>query len=151
MALMVRDRQPAGVRIAGLLLGSPMLDNQVEETEKRLFSGDAAPAWSSESNDMAWKAYLEESAESAENPYHVPSRVTDLTKLPPTYVDVGTADLFRKPATRFAERLWESGGSVEFHAWPGAYHAFDLLAPAAALSKKATDAKMAWARGVLGS
>lgn len=96
-----------------------MLENKFDEADRKLFSADTTPMWSFESNEMAWKAYLGEQPDSAENPYHVPSRASNLSGLPPTYVDVGTAELFRKPVMRFAERLWECGGSVELHAWPG--------------------------------
>ncbi|KAL6852283.1 hypothetical protein ACO1O0_006824 [Amphichorda felina] len=141
---MTRDRKPAGVAIAGLLLSCPMLENRFDEADRKLFSADTTPMWSFESNDMVWKAYLGEQPDSAENPYHVPSRASNLSGLPPTYVDVGTAELFRKPVMRFAERLWD------FMPGRGGYHIFGFVMPTASLSKKAIEAKYVWVRKGLG-
>jgi acetyl esterase/lipase len=68
--------------------------------------------------------------------YAAPARADDLSNLPPTYIDVGDLDLFRDEDIEIAQRLSSAGVSVEFHLWPGAYHASELFAPDAALSRR---------------
>lgn len=41
----------------------------------------------------------------------------------------------------YADALWRAGGQAELHVWPGALHGFDSLAPEAALSQDARDAR----------
>ena len=84
------------------------------------------------------------------SPYEAPGRATDLAGLPATYLDCGTADPFRDDAAAFAARLWEGGVAAEFHAWPGCPHAFDRVAPDAAVSVIAVATRLAWLRRTLG-
>ena len=65
-----------------------------------------------------------------------PARATDLTGLPPTFMDVGDMDLFRDEDIAFASRLVQAGIPTEFHLYPGAYHASEVFAPAAELSQR---------------
>ncbi|KAK7752021.1 hypothetical protein SLS62_005983 [Diatrype stigma] len=82
--------------------------------------------------------------------YEAPARAADLSGLPPTYVDCGTADPFRDDAAAFASKLWAGGVAAEFHAWPGGPHAFDRIAPEAAVSVLAKSTRLAWMRRILG-
>ena len=51
--------------------------------------------WNRESNRLGWKAYLGRDGGGADvSPYAAAARAADLTKLPPTYISVGTLDLF---------------------------------------------------------
>ena len=84
------------------------------------------------------------------SPYEAPGRATDLAGLPATYLDCGTADPFRDDAASFAARLWAGGVAAEFHAWPGCPHAFDRVAPDAALSVLAVRTRLAWLRRTFG-
>ena len=45
-------------------------------------------------------------------------------------------DLFRDEDMEFAQRLIKAGVTTEFHLYPGAFHASEILAPDAALSKR---------------
>ncbi|MFD7097558.1 alpha/beta hydrolase, partial [Streptomyces xanthophaeus] len=76
-------------------------------------------------------------------------RATDLSGLPPAYVDVGSAETFRDEDVAYADAIWRAGGQAELHVWPGAFHGFDSLAPDAALSRDARDARTRWLRRVL--
>ncbi|KAK7223101.1 hypothetical protein V2G26_011104 [Clonostachys chloroleuca] len=129
LGMMVRDKKPAGVSLNGLLMHYPMLDNAIPEEEKSLFSGESSPVWSSESDTIAWKAYLGSN--------------------PSIFIDVGSAELFRKPALTFAEGIWEAGGLVEVHVTSGGYHGSDLLAPTAPVSERVINARKTWAMDVL--
>ena len=42
-----------------------------------------------------------------------------------------------------------TGGDAELHVWPGGVHAFDFLAPWAALSRAARAERVAWLSRVL--
>ncbi len=58
----------------------------------------------------------------------------DLARLPPTWIGVGTLDLFAQESMRFAARLVEAGVAVEMSVVPGAYHGFDTMVPQARIS-----------------
>ncbi|CAG9946690.1 unnamed protein product [Clonostachys rosea f. rosea IK726] len=153
LGLMVRDRKPScGLHLKGLLLHYPMLDNLINEDDKTTFSGRAAPAWSSETHKMAWEQYLgSNSSKLALDPYVVPARANDLSRLPPVLVDVGSAELFRRPAAKFAQDIWEAGGLVEVHVAGGAFHGSDLVATDARVTKRAIQARTSWGRDMLES
>lgn len=78
--------------------------------------------------------------------YTIPASATDLRGLPPTYLDVGEADVFRDQDVDFANRLWGDGVTTEFHVWVGAWHAFDAFAPEAEVSRKAMQARLEWVK-----
>ena len=67
--------------------------------------------------------------------YAAPARAENLAGLPPTFIDVGKMDLFRDEDIQFAARLTYAGVPTELHVCPGAYHASEVFAPEAALSK----------------
>ena len=127
-ALMLRDRQ--GPRLAYMLPIYPMLDDRhtTVSSKEVLDLG----IWDRQGSIEAWNWYLGGAKPDA---YAAPARARDLTNLPPTYMDVGELDLFRDEDLNFAQRLAAAGISVEFHLWPGAYHASELFAPDATLSK----------------
>ena len=62
--------------------------------------------------------------------YAAPARATDLSGLPPTFIDVGSAEVFRDEDVAYASQIWADGGDCELHVWPGGFHAFDMAAPA---------------------
>lgn len=70
-----------------------------------------------------------------------PARATDLSGLPPTFIDVGTAEVFRDEDVAYASLIWAAGGVAELHVWPGGFHGFDMMAPQAALSQAMTAAR----------
>ena len=65
----------------------------------------------------------------------VPSRVENLTGLPPAFIGVGSIDLFVDEDVDYARRLIDSGVPTQLCVVPGAYHGFDLFAPEAPVSK----------------
>ncbi|GME64955.1 hydroxymethylglutaryl-synthase [Neofusicoccum parvum] len=148
-ALMARDQQAApGPRPRGLLLVYPMLDDRSSRITATASARQFATGgvWSGASNELGWASLLGD--EHAENVsiYAAPGRATaaDLAGLPPVYMDVGSADVFRDEDVAFAARLWESGARAELHVWPGAPHAFDGLVPGATASRAAFAARWAW-------
>jgi acetyl esterase/lipase len=83
--------------------------------------------------------------------YATPSRATDLSGLPPAFIDVGGAEIFRDDNVAFASRLWACGVQAELHVWPRAFHRFQAFAPTAALSVIADSTREAWVKRVLSS
>lgn len=133
LAIAARDR--GEVPIVFQLLIYPMLDD-------RTGSGrEPAPhigtfIWTRESNRFGWSSLLGVPAGSPSvPPGSVPARVQDLRGLPPTYIGVGTLDLFVDEDIEFARRLVDVGIPTELYVAPGAYHGFFFLAPDAAVSK----------------
>ncbi|MEU6975547.1 alpha/beta hydrolase [Streptomyces sp. NPDC046371] len=146
LALLTRDR--GGPAPVGQLLLSPMLDDRGDTFSSHQMAG--VDTWDRSSNATAWQALLGDRYGTPDLPPHAaPARATDLSGLPPAYVEVGSAETFRDEAVAYADAIWRSGGQAELHVWPGAFHGFDTVAPGAALSRDARDARTRWLRRVL--
>lgn len=146
VALMARDRN--GPRLAGQLLNCPMLDDRNETVSARQYDGIGA--WDRNNNDTAWDAILgSDRFTDAVSPYAAPARATDLSRLPPAYIEVGAAEVFRDESVAYASRIWAAGGQAELHVWSGAYHGFSGFSPDAIVSKAAIDARDSWLRRTL--
>ena len=142
-ALMLRDRQ--GPKLAFLLPIYPMIDDRHNTTSSREVVD--LGIWDREGSMQAWTWYLGDKAPDA---YAAPARAEDLSNLPPTYIDVGDLDLFRDENLTLAQRLSAAGVPVEFHLWTGAYHASELFAPEAALSRRIWQTRYAAIRRLAG-
>ena len=55
------------------------------------------------------------------------TRATDLNKLAPAFIAVGSIDLFLDEDCDYALRLTRACVPVELHVYRGVFHAFDLL------------------------
>jgi acetyl esterase/lipase len=140
-ALLARDR--GGPALAGQLLLCPMLDDRNDTPSAIQMAG--LGVWDRSANEVGWTALLGDARGGPDvSPYAAPARATDLTGLPPTFVDVGSADSFRDEDVAYATRIWQAGGVAELHVWPGGYHGFDGMAPHAAMSKAAVAARANW-------
>jgi acetyl esterase/lipase len=101
---------------------------------------------------FGWDAYLgSRRAGEDVSVYAAPARAIDLSELPRTYIDCGSAEVFRDETVAYASGLWAAGGDAELHVWPGAFHGFTSMMPTAALSVSATAALADWTRRLLGS
>jgi acetyl esterase/lipase len=120
-----------------------MLDDRNESVSSHQIDG--VGVWDHHSNDTGWTALLgDRRGTDAVSVYAAPTRATDLSGLPPAFVDCGSAEVFRDEDVAYASALWAAGGRAELHVWPGGFHAFDLLVPNAALSKDLKAARNAW-------
>ncbi len=136
--------------LAGQLLIYPMLDDRNETVSSHQVDGFGV--WDRGSNDTGWDALLGDRRKTdSVSIYAAPARATDLTNLPPAFIDVATAEVFRDEDVAYASRIWEQGGVAELHVWPGGFHGFDAMAPQARLSLEARAARVAWLRRILGS
>jgi acetyl esterase/lipase len=144
-ATALRHRDHGGPAPAGLLLICPMLDDRNVRAPVRPYD-----TWNSISNLTGWTALLGAARGGPDvSPYAAPARATDLSGLPPTFIDVGTADLFLDEDVAFAQRIWAAGGRADLHVWAGGYHGFEGLVPDAALSRAARAARIDWLRRIL--
>ncbi len=130
--LLARDR--GGPPITQQLLVYPMLDDRTAVPDWEL-----APllTWTYDDNVTGWAALLGGNADSdGVAPHAAPARATDLSGLPPTYLDVGELDIFRDEDIDYARRLTAAGVPTELHVHPGCPHAFEWLAPHADVSQR---------------
>ncbi|MET7769434.1 alpha/beta hydrolase [Nocardia sp. NPDC005366] len=140
VTLMARDRgKPA---IVAQVLICPMLDHRDITTSSRQYSGDPG-IWTRETNQFAWQSVLGEPTGEV-SAYLSPALAADLSGLPTTYIDAGTAEVFRDEDVDYASRIWASGGQAELHVWAGGCHGFDALFPQIDLSIAARRARIDW-------
>lgn len=145
-ALLARDRR--GPRLFGQILISPMLDDRDSTVSTRQIDGVGVADRAL--TRFGWDAYLGDRRGGDDvTVYAAPARATDLTGLPATYLDCGSAEVFRDETVTFASRLWEAGIDAELHVWPGAFHGFTSMMPQATLSRTAVAALADWTRRLL--
>ncbi len=136
VALMARDL--GGPALALQMPLYPMIDDRFSTPASREDFG--RKVWNNNDNRYAWNAYLGDLAGTDQVvAYMAPARATDLSGLPPTYSCVGTLDPFRDDTISYMARLAQAGVPVEFHLYPGAYHAFEVLAPDTQIGQRAAD------------
>ncbi|MGW1726665.1 alpha/beta hydrolase [Streptomyces sp. NPDC002306] len=129
--------------IAAQMLICPMLDHRNSTTSSRQYSGGPG-VWTREMNEFGWRAVLGDLTDDEVPAYVSPARATDLSGLPTTYVDTGSAEVFRDEDTDYATRIWAAGGQAELHVWAGGFHGFDALYPQAHLSATARRTRADW-------
>ena len=146
VALLARDR--GGPALAGQFLMCPMLDDRNDTPSARQLAG--LGIWDRANNEVGWSALLGPARGGPDvSPYAAPARATDLSGLPPAFIDVGSAETFRDEAVDYASRIWQAGGVAELHVWPGGFHGFQVMVPQAAVSQSAAAAQWDWLRRLL--
>ncbi|MBW8798009.1 MAG: alpha/beta hydrolase [Streptomyces sp.] len=141
VTLLARDLGTPAV--AGQVLICPMLDHRNSTTSSRQYSGEPG-VWTGEMNAFGWRCVLAGLPDD-EVPAHVsPALADDLSGLPATYVDTGSAEVFRDEDTEYAVRIWAAGGQAELHVWAGGFHGFDALYPQARISATARRTRTEW-------
>jgi acetyl esterase len=128
VAQMARDS--GGPALAAQFLVFPMLDHRT--------GSDACPyanpttgefVWTRESNRFGWEALRGDyPANDERKGWFSPSLAEDLSGMPATWIGTGSLDLFFDENLDYARRLTAAGVPVELHAYPGAIHAFQVIA-----------------------
>jgi len=132
--LALRAAKRDGPQPCFLLLHEPMLD------EAARFRPDPDPAklrlWNGAANRFGWGAYLA-GLDGAAPPTASAARAsgTELAALPPTWLGIGTADLFHAETTAFAARLAAAGKLHGLVTVPGGFHGFATFAAKAPVSR----------------
>ncbi|AEY85571.1 esterase [Streptomyces hygroscopicus subsp. jinggangensis 5008] len=128
VALLARDR--GGPRLVGQLAMCPMLDDRNDTPSARQMAGHGV--WDRRANEAGWTSLLGE------------ARATDLSGLPPAYIDAGAAETYRDEDITYASRIWQAGGDAELHVWSGGFHGADQIAPDTAVARDAREARVRW-------
>jgi acetyl esterase/lipase len=145
LALKARDEN--GPAIAAQMLIQAMLDDRDETPSSQQVDGRGI--WDRGSNNMGWDAYLGDRRKTDQvSIYASPGRATDLSNLPPAFIEAASVEVFRDESVNYASQIWADGGVAELHVWPGAYHAFDQIVPEAAISKATIASRTNWLKRV---
>lgn len=140
-AVAQRAHDRKDVALACQLLIYPMLDDRTgaeRDARKRLM-------WTATDNQLAWRWYLD----GADPRDAAPARRDDLSGQPPTWIGVGTLDLFYPESRAYARRLRDAGVPVHEEIAPGAFHAFDQIADKAPVSVRFFNSQCTYLRGAL--
>ncbi len=144
LALLARDRKainPAVKPVFQMLI-YPMIDDRTAVAVGAAVSDPRV--WNHGHNERAWKHYLTTTPGGPDTlPYAAPSRALDLRGLPPAYIAIGEAEVFLPENVAYAQRLKEAGVSTELHVFPGAFHGWEGSLPAAAISQRAINERVA--------
>jgi acetyl esterase/lipase len=144
--LMARDLGAPAV--AAQVLVCPMLDHRNSSTSSRQYA-DGPGTWTGAMNAFGWRAVLGDLTGQKVSPYVSPAVADDLSGLPATYIDAGTAEVFRDENVDYATRIWAAGGQADLHIWAGGFHGFDALFPQTRLSAAARRTRSDWLGRVL--
>lgn len=115
------------------ILLSPMLNDR---TCLRPTCDDSVHVgWNMQNNRFGWESLLgRPPGGDLVSPFASPARASSLTGLPPTFISVGSLDLFADEDVEFGRRLINDGVATELHVYPGAFHGFVRFAPEARVS-----------------
>jgi acetyl esterase/lipase len=148
LAIAARDRGTYPICFQALIY--PMLDDRTGSTQP-VPEHIGAFGWNEETNRFGWQCFLGQAPGTETVPVAaVPSRMGNLAGLPPTFIGVGTLDLFVAENTLFAQRLIDAAVPTELIVVPGAIHGFDTLAKESAVARRFTSIKLAALRRAFG-
>lgn len=133
LAIAARDR--GSVPLCYQVLIYPMLDDRTGTT-RRVPPFIGTIGWNEAGNAVGWSSLMGVPAGSDAVPAGaVPARTADLSGLPPTFIGVGTIDLFVEENITYAQRLIAHAVPTQLLVVPGAYHGFDFIAPKSRASR----------------
>lgn len=137
LAAMLSHRLRAEAELAPCvqILLYPMLDDRTGAVPGQP-ARPLGPMWTAQQNQFGWQALLGAATSSdAGRAAAVPGRYTDVAGTAPTWISVGTLDLFAEENLAYALRLLGAGTPVELHLIPGVWHGFDLACPDTPISR----------------
>ncbi|MFC8934274.1 alpha/beta hydrolase [Rhodococcus sp. NPDC057135] len=146
----LKARDEGVVPVAFQYLDVPELDDRLATVSMTNFVD--TPMWNRPNAILSWKYYLGETYSGPEDSdvsiYAAPSRATDLSNLPPTYVSTMELDPLRDEGIDYAVRLLQAGVSVELHSFPGTFHGSGLFTAAEVSVRAAAETLTALRRGL---
>lgn len=127
-ALMARDK--GFPQLSHQVLVCPMLDDRFATHSSRMLDDDGT--WDRNGNLYGWTALLGERRGTEDVSYYAaPARAKDLSGLPRTFIDIGSAEGFRDEAILYAMDLSQAGVSVDLHMWGGGFHGYENITQSA--------------------
>jgi acetyl esterase/lipase len=141
LSVALKARDEGGPSFAFMVPIYPMVDPRHQSHSSQLITD--VGIWDRDGSLQAWEWYL---GGQEPDQHAAPALAKDLRGLPPAYIDVGEMDMFRDEDIDFVKRLAEADVQVEFHLWPGAYHASEIFAPEAPLSQAILATRLAGIR-----
>jgi acetyl esterase/lipase len=133
LALTARDRGEIPIAFQALIY--PMLDDRTGSSihpPKNI----GTIIWTAQDNRLGWQAFLGQEPGTSQVPeVAVPARRQNLAGLPPTFIGVGSIDLFCDEDVNYAQRLVDTGIQTELLVVPGAFHGFDAFASSTQLAQ----------------
>lgn len=145
-ALTLRCVDAGLVDLAGQVLMYPMLDDRTVQRT----TAAGARGWTPEDNEFGWRSYLNcEPGADGVSSYAAPARRDDLSGLPPTWIGVGTADLFHDENVDYANRLRQANVPTQLEVVPGAFHGFDVVGACTRLARQFTTNRLVAIRQLL--
>ena len=145
LAILARDR--GAYPMAGQVLIYPMLDHRTgtaDSPHRNVTTG--VIGWPPQANRFCWNCLRgKQTLDQQQTGLFSPALQPDLSDLPPTFISVGTLDLFLEEDVAYAMRLSRAGVAVELHVYPGAPHMFDQY-PGAITEQSARDVARALQR-----
>lgn len=132
--LTLAARNRGEIPIKQQILIYPMLDDRTGSTvEVQPWMGRYI--WTAKINRLGWSSLLGVPAGSKSVPAgSVPAREENLKGLPPTFIAVGSVDLFANENIDYSRRLMNAGVATELYVAPGAFHGFDNMVPDSAVA-----------------
>ena len=140
VTLMARDRKYPAPK--GLLLIYPVTDRRMITASMKKFTD--TPVWDAKLNRTMWQCYLgKEEPQPVE--YASPAEAKDVSKFPPTYIEVAEFDCLHDEGLAFCEKLKEAGVTTEFHEIKGGCHGYET-ATDSLLVQSCMNMRIAWMR-----
>ncbi len=122
LALWARDN---GIKLRAQLLIYPVLDRSLS-TDSAITMTDS-PVWSSRLSSRMWEIYQKNGDEGLPHYLLSPFSASDLSSLPPSYIEIGQYDSLRDEGQLYARRLEEAGCHVVLNDIGGVCHGFDFI------------------------
>lgn len=118
----------------------PMLDDR---TVQRAAESPHFRLWDPKSNELGWSRYLGRAPGGPDvSDYAAPGRREDLRGVPPTWLGVGSLDLFLEEDRAYVTKLRAAQVPVEVEEVDGAFHGFEAALPRADVSRRFIDARV---------
>lgn len=146
--VVLRARDSASAPLRAQLLIYPATDDRA--IDRSITQYEHSEPWDGERTRKMWPLYLADDTAKA-SPEASPARAKDVSRLPVTYIMVAEQDPLRDQALDYAQRLLNSGVSVDLRMFAGTYHGFDVVAPNARLSQVAVTDQRDFLRRELGA
>jgi acetyl esterase/lipase len=138
-ALLARDR--GGPALAYQMLLYPMLDDRCDTPScHEVIDIGVFDGWASREGFQALLGARRGTDEV--DVTAAPSRSTDLSGLPPAWIDVGELDALRDESIEYAQRLLQAGVPTDLRVTPGCFHASEVFVPAASSSERIVAARV---------